>query len=133
MRYCNPDRYYMELISTEVSGMPIQVLLVGCNETFRATAAQLIGQLTHHVIALSDPQAALNVLSGIKFDVLVIGDLPAGTRSAGFLAAARALAPDLHVIGANDIARDRPAAAPPTLDAMRRAFAPVPHKTHELI
>ena len=102
--------------------MPIQVLLVGCNETFRDTAAQLIGRLTHHVVALSDPQSALNVLSGIQFDVLVVGALPAGTRIAAFLAAAKRLLPDLHVVGVGHIDRDRQAAAPPTLDALRRAF-----------
>jgi len=102
--------------------MPIHVLLVGCDETLRDTAAQLIGQMTHRVIALSDPQSALNVLSGIKFDVLVIGDLPAGTRIAGFLAAAKTLLPDLRVMGASHIARNRPAAEPLTLDALRRAF-----------
>jgi len=121
--------------------MPIHVLLVGCNETFRATAAQLIGQHTHHVIAVADPESALNVLSGIKFDVLVIGELPLAGGAGNFLAAARSLQSGLRVVGVSQIARSQQpgamlgqAPAPLSLDALRQAFrlpdAPDYHYLH---
>jgi len=80
--------------------MPTYVLLVGCNDTLRETADRLIGLTAHRTIAVPDLESAIHTLSGIQFDVLVLGDIPFDADFAGFLAMVRSLQPGLRVVDA---------------------------------
>jgi len=80
--------------------MPTYVLLVGCNDTLRETATRLIGLAAHRAVAVPDLASAIHTLSGIQFDVLVLGDIPFDADFAGFLGMARSLQPGLRVVDA---------------------------------
>jgi len=84
--------------------MPIYVLLVGCDKPLHDTAASLVGESTLKLVAVPDPDTALNALAGIRFDVLVGGEMADDAMFERFLAAARKLQPGLHVIDARKIA-----------------------------
>lgn len=83
--------------------MPIYVLLVACNKLLRDTAANLAGQSMHKVVAVPDLETALNALSGIRFDVLVTGDMPFDGVFERFLGAARKLQPALRVVDSRKV------------------------------
>lgn len=80
--------------------MPTYVLLVGCHGTLRDTAVRLVGMAPHRVVAVPDLDAAIHTLSGIQFDVLVLGEIPFDADFAGFLGVARSLQPALRVVDA---------------------------------
>ncbi len=84
--------------------MPIYVLLVGGDNTLRDTAARLIREATLKLVAVPDPDTALNALAGIRFDVLVGGAMADDATFERLLAAARMLQPGLQVIDARKIA-----------------------------
>lgn len=80
--------------------MPTYVLLVGCNGMLRETAARLVGLAAHRTVAVPDLESAIHTLSGIQFDVLVLGDIPFDADFAGFLGTAKSLQPRLRVVDA---------------------------------
>jgi len=88
------------LLHSRACAMPTYVLLVGCNGVLRETAVRLIGMAPHRMVAVPDLEAALRTLSGIQFDMLVLGDVPCDANFAGFLGAARSLQPALRVVDA---------------------------------
>lgn len=88
----------------EGAAMPIYVLLVGGDKMLHDTAASLIGESTLKLVAVPDPDTALNALAGIRFDVLVVGAMADDATFERLLAAARELQPGLHVIDARKIA-----------------------------
>jgi hypothetical protein len=94
--------------------MPIYVLRVACNDILRQTAARLAAPAHHRVIRVPDLDAALETLTGIRFDVLVTGAIPLDSAFARFLGAARLLQPGLHVVGSRK-RRKRPAPVPALL------------------
>jgi len=83
--------------------MPIYVLLVGGGEPLHDTATRLIGESPLKLVAVPDPDTALNALAGVRFDVLVGGAMADDAMFERFLAAARELQPGLHVIDARKI------------------------------
>lgn len=84
--------------------MPIYVLLVGCDTPLHDTAVRLVGKSALKLVAVPDSDTALNALAGVRFDVLVCGEMPDDAMFERFLAAARKLQPGLHVIDARKIA-----------------------------
>ncbi|RYE93651.1 MAG: hypothetical protein EOO78_26745, partial [Oxalobacteraceae bacterium] len=84
--------------------MPIYVLLVGCDKPLHDTVAGLVGESPRKLIAVPDPDTALNALAGVRFDVLVRGAIPDDAMFEQFLAAARKLQPGLRVIDGRKIA-----------------------------
>jgi len=103
--------------------MPLYVLLVGCDKPLHDTAAALVGESTLKLVAVPDPDTALNALAGVRFDVLVGGEMADDAMFERFLAAARKLQPGLRIIDARKIAA---APAYRYADARQPAAALVP-------
>lgn len=78
--------------------MSTRVLIVEYNAARRRAIAEAVAPLTPYVITLARREAAMNVLAGIQFDVLIPGQWARSGELARFLAGVRELQPDLHVI-----------------------------------